>query len=578
MTFESDRIKFPVDMRMKSELFRAISEEEVKSLSDPAVYAHGSKLYASGHVKTLVIRANAIETDVTEENGNSFHVMVIEVEGRIKSSCSCGYVLSDKCPHAVAVLLDWINVRDSMGELRRMKKVKKIEEERGRINRFLLNQPKQSLVNVIMEQVGESKELSRKLNIEASLCTGINHDVDVYKRQIDEIFDVDYVGYWKALEYILNLDLLKRKIDALIDQGRCAEADEALRYFLKIAKAKVNNVSDSDGNYVRFVRTLYDSYARVLKGLNASPGTIASWVYDEIKSDGYGFADELLDQIVEVLQIEGFKVIENMAWQDFINCAKQVDKPAGYDLQKQRFKHVLMNIAEITNNDELYLKTCEVTLDLGPYEYLVLAKKLVSIKRIDEAITRLTEGISRYPNDKGIILHNMLSQLYEKKGELEKAYEYACSTLAKQSSNYPRVRSLALKLKTWDKIKPEIVNILMKGGHFSELIELYLEDNQLLEAIEIAKRDDVVTSMNWRVAELAEKNYPYDSILLYKRFVDYHVNLKTKSEYKEAAKVAHMIKKLYNSLGQITEWNEYIANLRKMNKCKMNLLKVLEKL
>jgi hypothetical protein len=561
-------------LRIKSELLRSITEEKVQHLCDSTAVIDGSDLYAAGRVKTLTIHDKAIETEVWGKDGRSYRVIISDFDGDINCECTCSHESFEVCPHAISVLLCWINIRENMGELRK----KKEDKERDEISSYLMSQPKEYLAKVIMEQADENKELLKKLGIESALGSAGNHDVKVYKRQIDEIFNVDYVGYWKALKFIQNLELLKREIDGLIDRGLYVRSKEIMLYFLEKAKAMVTKVNDSEGDYIRFVRTLYDSYTRILKGLDLKPEEAASWIYNEIKTDGYGFADELLDQMVEVLQIKGFKVLENMTWQDFVNCKNPVDKSSRYDMEKQRYKHILMNVAKLTNNDELYIKTCEQTLNHGAYEYLVLAKKLESLKRIDEAINNLNEGIDRYPNVQGINLHGMLSELYEKKGDLEKAYECAYSTLARQQGNYQRVRSLAIKLKRWHQIKPEIIDLLVKGRHFGELIELYLQDNQLPEAIEIASRDDVFTSINWKVAELAEKDRPLDAILLYRRFVDYHINLKTKTEYKEAVRTAHKIKGLYERIGQSLEWNKYLEDLKTKNKRKVNLLKILDKL
>jgi len=561
-------------MKIKSQLLNTITLEDLQRLCDPVVLIDGSELHAAGRVKTLNIHDKAIETDVQEKKGDSYHVIISDFSGEINCECTCSHESSEVCTHAMAVLLCWINVREGMAELHK----KKADKERDDISSFLIKQPKEYLAKVIMEQADENGELFKNLCIESALGSAGNHDIETYKKQIDEILSVDFVGYWKLRGFILNLELLKGKIDGLISRGLFARARDIILYFIDKAKAMVTRVNDSGGDYIRFVRTLYDLYARVLRGLGESPEKTASWIYDEIKSDGYGFADELLDQMVKVLRIKGFNVIENLAWQDFINCKNESGKVSSHDFERQRYKHILMNVAEITSNDELYLRTCEETLDLGAYEYLVLAKKLESLKRIDEAINRIREGINRHPNSQNIDLHGMLSKLYEKKGDLEKAYECASLIMATQPGNYQSVRSLALKLKKWSQIKPEIIDMLVKGRHFSELIGLYLDEKQLPEAIAIAKRDDVFTSMNWKVAELAEREHPLDAILLYKRFVDYHIDLKTRNEYREAARIAYKVRELHERLGEIQEWDKYLENLRTKNKRKVNLMKILDRL
>jgi len=82
----------------------------------------------------------------------------------------------------------------------------------------------------------------------------------------------------------------------------------------------------------------------------------------------------------------------------------------------------------------------------------------------------------------------------------------------------------------------------------------------------------------WETARLAEGEYPNAAVSLYQRFVDYHIDLKTRTEYKEAAKIAAKIKELLIKNGQTSTWHEYIENLRTNNKRKKNLLKVLANL
>jgi len=309
-----------------------------------------------------------------------------------------------------------------------------------------------------------------------------------------------------------------------------------------------------------------------------STGEIAAWVYAEINNDGYGFADELLEQMKEVLGPEGFKTIKQTAWSDFLHCPEPAGEETKYDFKKSRYKIILLEIARITHDDRLYLKTCEAVIDSGPHAYLELVRKLDDLHLLDKAIARLYEGIERHPDDQNFSLREMLCRMLEKKGDIEKAFEIAHALLPEHPSLYPRIKILAQKLNTWDRTKQEIIEQFTEHDHLSELIGLYLAENQLAEAIAIAEKYEDPTPIVWETARLAEGEYPNAAVSLYQRFVDYHIDLKTRTEYKEAAKIAAKIKELLIKNGQTSTWHEYIENLRTNNKRKKNLLKVLANL
>jgi len=136
------------------------------------------------------------------------------------------------------------------------------------------------------------------------------------------------------------------------------------------------------------------------------------------------------------------------------------------------------------------------------------------------------------------------------------------------------LKKLASQLNTWEALQADMIAKLSDEQQFSLLVEIYLEEDQIdqaLNALEKAKAKkryywEVSTTLELQVAEAAEKSHPQQAIRIYHNLVISLINKRGRENYSIAAHYLQVVQGLYQTLNQQEDWKTLIANLRQENK------------
>ena len=188
-----------------------------------------------------------------------------------------------------------------------------------------------------------------------------------------------------------------------------------------------------------------------------------------------------------------------------------------------------LNILARRGKTDEFLKLASATGN-----HLRYTLKLVELERIDEAIAYAEKHLERAGE-----IHSLAKNLYEKDYE-QQAISMAEAGLSMPGDKYLLGKwvkdvagdnpSLALKSslesfrsmptfegyqeiaelagKGWNKIKPEVMQILNKRGLSDIIVEVLLSENQIAKAIEIAEKERCNYELLARVADAAMKSHP----------------------------------------------------------------------
>ncbi|HEY7034793.1 MAG TPA: SWIM zinc finger family protein [Thermomicrobiales bacterium] len=201
-----------------------------------------------------------------------------------------------------------------------------------------------------------------------------------------------------------------------------------------------------------------------------------------------------------------------------------------------------------------------------------------------------TEGIT--PRDDLAYL-DWLSARYAEQGMVRQAFESDRQRFKRRPyfQTYEAVRQAAerpgLEADLWQRTRPELIAELTNRRLWGTLIDIYLHEGQIAEAIAALKElerprdlrqgtvagfggygsygyDGALGAGNYRVrvAKAAERDYPDEAIRLYRALADAAITDRNRQAYATAATYLVAVRRLMETTGQAEAWRELITALR----------------
>jgi uncharacterized Zn finger protein len=161
-------------------------------------------------------------------------------------------------------------------------------------------------------------------------------------------------------------------------------------------------------------------------------------------------------------------------------------------------------------------------------------------------------------------LAGWLADRYEERGSLDQALNLHLQRFESRPELelYEKVRAVAEPLGYWGQIRGRLIAALEQRGYYHILVDVYLLEDEIDQAIALAKGGKLYEGSVEKVARASEEARPRDAIELYKLLAQYQIDRTNRSAYRVAAEYLQRVKHLSSKLGEGRAWRDYIANLR----------------
>jgi uncharacterized Zn finger protein len=257
---------------------------------------------------------------------------------------------------------------------------------------------------------------------------------------------------------------------------------------------------------------------------------------------------------------------------------------------------LLLDLQEDSLDDEAYLEICRQT---GRVDGLI--ERLLQLGRVEEAILE-TQKVEDYrlpilanifveygfgSQAEGLIrkrsetsqddrLKVWLKEYFVKLEDFPAALKLMQELFWQRPliQQYRELKETASQLDTWEAMQSDMIEKLSDEEKFNFLVEIYLEESQIDQALTVLEKAkakqhyfwEVSTTLELQVAQAAEKSYPLEAIRIYHNQVISLINQRGRGNYAAAADYLREIRRLYQALNRQEDWNTWIAKLRQENK------------
>ena len=248
-------------------------------------FDRGDDYHSGGHVYDLVEHAGVV---VAKVSGTADYRVRLWVEDGLAYSCDCPLgVDGEFCKHCLATGLAWL--------------------EGG------LDQEKDFLVGIVMEQAMQDEGLRERLSLRTSRMGGLN--LAAFHRAVDDAVKCDDDCYGPPWEYASGIQNVVEAIAELLEDGFAAEVVELSEYALARVEEALEH--DLDGTIGDISEELEEIHLKACKRAKPDPEALAKQLFDwELGSDHDTFFDAL-ETYAEVLGERGIAEYGRLAEEEW---------------------------------------------------------------------------------------------------------------------------------------------------------------------------------------------------------------------------------------------------------------------
>ncbi|MDX2936504.1 SWIM zinc finger family protein [Streptomyces ipomoeae] len=493
--------------------------------------------------------------------------------------CDCPYGMEGNfCKHLVALGL---TVLAQAASLPRQRKVARNRAQT--LDVWLSTLSKDELLALVREQVGEDRQLRRRLELRAA---GARGDLAGVRASVRELLDVrpfaryGYVEYADARAYADQAGQAVSAIGALTGSGRAADAIELTREAMRLLAEASESVDDSDGWLGQVGADLAAAHLEACRAARPDPEELARWLVGQALGDyDAGLTDIDPLDYGDVLGDAGMTVLRKLvveAWRG--NRTGWAEK------------YLMERLAKAGGDVDTVIAVHAADLKPNGHTHLVIARELDTARRPEEALSWAERGIGEAEDLAAVdtALVDYLCERYTQADRLSDAVALRRDHFAARRSllTYQQLRAAARAADCWPPEREAALALLRAdaerrrqdryGYSGSVLVDALLDDKDATAAWQAATETGAHDSQWLTLADQLRADRPADVLAVYLRLAEPLTTQTGNAVYEQLVGLLLNIRDCHRRLGTPEAFTAYVTALRTSQKRKRNLMRLMD--
>lgn len=567
-----------------------LSRELLRELADEQSFERGEE-YCEDHPESLRERRGKVEATVlgTELYG----VELWSNRGALAFSCNCPVGQEWAfCKHCVAVGLAWLE-RKPRKKSREPKPV-----TRDDVRRWLMGQPHETVVDLILEVAADDDGLEQRLLLGAAREARPESAIETYRRALDEAVSVrDFIDYRSAWDFAAGIDQVIDSIEELLQDGHAVDVIALAEHGLEAVEEAIGSVDDSDGSMGELLARLQRLHLRACQQAKPDSEELAERLFQwELYTDFDVFYGAM-ETYASLLGKKGLARYRTLAEAEWAKLPPLAPGDKGRYGERSRITSIMEALARSTGDVEALVAVKKHDLSL-PYAYLEIAQIYREARKAERALEWAERGVKAFPADPDWRLQEFLADEYHRRKRHDDAMAIAWGHYAASPKldRYKRLKAHADRAGKWPTWRAKALELLrqqvsgskkgpsrdrrwaslLRRDH-GELVRVLLWENDVEAAWQQAVEGGCNDRLWLELAAKREQDDPEDALPVYQRLVDPTIQQKNNDAYREAVRLLGKIRELMQRLGRQAEFPPYLATIRTAHKPKRNLMKLLDR-
>ena len=561
-----------------------ISDRAIMAWAGPMSYRLGRAIVSNGQVLHRTCLGDMISARCVEVAPPAQEARVRLSGGKIaEANCTCAVGEKGNCAHVVAVLLafakdpaGFAGSDGQSGGLERRSKSELIEL----INQLMASQPD--------SETHPDPVLAARLRIEDM------RDPNAYRRYVAHAFQTHEFDYWGAIRVASELEDLLAEGERFLEQEDFGPAVFVFRAIattiLDYSETVVNLIDHDNGELASALQHCIHGVARSISGAAGDPEIRYEGLYSllEVHLFDVNYAGDLFSGKAGALIIEHATGAEKALVASWLRANLPTGQSGYHHLHRQMRGRFLLELMDRELDENSILEICrECGLVAEAADRLLRANRLeealselamawdLDLAQIAEVFERhghagdveplLTEQFEHFQYYK---LAEWLSRRHLGRGDRAGALPYLECVFASDPvhDRYRELRNIALDAGQWEDVRSRVAGELIGTRDFFTLVALFLHEGEVVAALELAERSFVGKHCMDRLEEAVSEaagTHPWTAVDLSRRLAEVFFKRPNRQNYQGACRQLVRMRDLSRQLGLDSEWNEYIAGLRR---------------
>ncbi|MGR3934783.1 SWIM zinc finger family protein [Streptomyces sp. BRA346] len=553
---------------------RSLTEANLKMLAGPRSYERGLGYLdavsgvevGDGWVTASVHGTERYEVELT-----------LDGPGGLSGECDCPYGMEGNfCKHLVALGLSVLAQRESLPRQRKAAQTRAQD-----LDGWLSALSKDELLALMREQVGEDRQLRRRLELRAASARG---DLAAVRARIRDLLDISpfaqygYVEYADARAYADQAGQAVSAIGALTGSGRADDAITLAREAMKPLADAVEMVDDSDGWLGQVGTDLADAHLEACRAARPDPEELARWLVGHALGDvDDGLTDIDPLDYEDILGEEGMTVLRKSAVEAWRGNRRGWAE-----------KYLMERVAKAGGDVDAVIAVHAADLSPNGHTHLVIAHELDTARRPDEALRWAERGIQDARDLAAVdtALVDYLCDRYTQADRLPDAVALRRDHFGARRTllAYQQLRAAARAADCWPTERDGALTLLGADAEqrqpsryvSSVLVDALLDDKDVDAAWEAATETGAHDEQWLTLADQARPTRPADALRVYHRLAEPLTKETGNAIYEQLTSLLLSIRDCHRRLGTQDEFTTYLTALRADQKRKRNLMRLLD--
>lgn len=486
--------------------------------------------------------------------GTMPYTVVLTVEDeQPRWSCTCPAAEDGAfCKHCVTVGLALDPDRDE-GALLDQGTAGGHEDQRPpELDEYVAGLDRERLIQLVLAQTEEDWRLRERLLAEARAAQGEGPNLAAWRRRVESVLQPygDFVPYAEAAGWAHEVNEVIDALEELFAAGHPDAVMVLTEHAYRRADEATQYVDDSDGWFGDISERLADLHLRACADGAVDPRGLARRLVDlELTSelDGFHRAAAIYAAVLGEAGLEEYRTLLTPRWQDLLKRSE------GHSIGRFRVREALIGVALASGDPDELIEVKSHDLH-SPYDYLEIARTLMTADRTEEAAQWARRGLETYADrsQQTPPLREFLAGLLREQGEESAALNLFWDAFERAPSleTYRRLQEEAGD--QGDAYGARAIRLLREqtsagvrtGAGTGVLVQILLYEGQADEAWEVAAEHGCDDRLWLTLARARETSHPLDAIEVYQRAMFTEIDRKKNDAYRRAVDFLGRIKQL----------------------------------
>lgn len=471
---------------------------------------------------------------------------------------------------------------------------KKLTDKQQRFSTYLAAQPKEVLVDMLLEVAQRDDRLAQSLLVKSAPTGKKDPLVRELRQVINDVTTVDGFVDWRAMQRFSDpLDQAVDTLAELLTPERAATLVVLAQYAIEQTEAALERVDDSNGQVGDILGRLGDLHLKACTLARPDPVELAHDLFRLEMTLPFGvccFSAFTYQAALGAQGLQAYRALAQAKWDALASKAEH----SGFDNNRFKITRVMEDLARASGDVDALIAI--KSQDLGhPSSYLAIAELLTENHRHDEALQWAERGLADHPERPDNRLRDFLVAAYLKCQRPAEAVQLTWVQFEESSSlaHYQKLQAVAGPLGVWPAQRERALTCLAvaiareasqtsrwqpkpSGVDMSRRLAIALWEDDLDAAWAAVQSGQCQQGLRLSLAQALEATRPQDALTLYCQVVPDMVGQANNDAYARAVALMGTVGRLMAGLGQTAQFAVYVVQVRAAFKPKRNFIKLLD--